>query len=130
MQQLQEIREISYVREAELRELREFAAMEQEAIVSSSSSSSSSKGGSVEVGCQSDEDAQAEQGTQTHADEAVDKENRTEVARLRAELAASKGGYELLKLTALQEYATKPGSDRRQLMAAASRVVSIIDAGI
>ena len=142
MQQASALREISDAREKELSELRLFATLEAE--VRQCPSSSSKESGRVEVACQSDEEPlETEQGTQTNTATAEaasgaeapgdveggsDKENKREMARLRAELAASKGGYELLKLTALQEYATKSGTNRRQLMEAASRVVSLVDA--
>lgn len=166
LEQAAALREISAAREQELKDLRDFSAMEMEAsrrctIESKETACQSEAVGRHEMGCLSQE--QAEQGTQTvfvmsavadaetagdvpsaptsavtidtekenqYAGTGTDKSDRRELARLRAEMEGFKAGYELLKLTAMQEYLTKPGSDRKVLMEHASRIISVVDMGI
>ena len=96
-------------REAEIQELREFCTLERQANLGD-------KENVGEAEQQQHEQQQQEQERQ---------ELRRQLAQTQAELAKAKGGFDLLKQIATQEFFV--GGDRRAMMQQAARVVSVVD---
>ena len=100
-------------REAEIQELREFCTLERQA-----------NAGDKENGGEA-EQQQQQQHEQQQQQEQERQELRRQLAQTQAELAKAKGGFDLLKQIATQEFFV--GGNRRAMMEQASRVVSVVD---
>ena len=102
-------------REAEIQELREFCTLERQA-----NAGDKENGGEAEQ-----QQQQQQQHEQQQQQEQERQELRRQLAQTQAELAKAKGGFDLLKQIATQEFFV--GGNRRAMMEQASRVVSVVD---